>query len=84
MWKSGNIENYPIKTHVVSRSEEVVQTRAISNGLLQEKLLTNASQRTFVNDAIHIWNKTPMAIKQCKTQTSAKIGIKAFVATLPF
>ena len=84
MWKSVNIENYPIKTNAVSRTEDVAQTRAITNGLLKEELLSNASQRIFLHDATHIWNKTPLAIKQCKTQMSAKLAIKSFVATLPF
>ena len=75
MWKSVNIVNYAIKTNFVSRTDDVVQTRAISNGLLKAELLTNISQQTFLHDAIHIWNKTPNAIQQCKTQSSAKLAI---------
>ena len=45
MWKSVNIVNYPIKTNVLARVEDVAQTRAITNGLLKEALSTNASQR---------------------------------------
>ena len=83
MWKSVNIDNYPIKINLVSRSEEVAQTRAYTKGQLQEVLATNTSQRSFINDATHIWNKAPTKIKQCKTLASAKLAINAFVLTLP-
>ena len=75
--------NYPIKINLVSRSEEVAQTRAYTQGQLQEVLATNTSQRSFINDATHIWNKAPTKIKQCKTLASAKLAINAFVLTLP-
>ena len=75
MWKSVNIVNYPIKTNVLARVEDVA--------LLKETLATNSSQKSFKHDATHIWNKTPLSIKQCKTYSSAKLAIKAFVITLP-
>ena len=83
MWKSVNILNYPIKTNFLTRVDDVAQTRAVTNGLLKETLATNSSQRSFIHDAAHIWNKTPLNIKQCKTYSSAKLAIKAFVITLP-
>ena len=83
MWKSVNIVNYPIKTNVLVRTEDMAQTRAVTNGHLKEAPITNASQRSFIHDATHIWNKTPLNIKQCKTYSSAKLAIKAFVVTLP-
>ena len=54
MWKSVNLINYPIKTNLVTRPDVNVQTRALSNGQLQEVLTTNSSQRSFINDATHI------------------------------
>ena len=83
MWKSTNIINYPIKTNKVTRPDEVVHTRAVTQGHLMEDLPPNASQRTFLNDAIHIWNKAPLHIKQCNSLSSAKLAIKSFVLTLP-
>ena len=83
MWKSVNIINYPIKTSPVKRNDNFVNTRAVSNGVLQEKSITNHSQRTFLNDAIHIWNLSPSELKSCTSIFSAKKSIKEFVKTLP-
>ena len=82
IWKSINIENYPIKTNSVSRGSEVALTRACFAGYLEEKKLTNASSRTFLIDAIRIWNKSPLTIKNCTTIYSAKKPIKSFVVSL--
>ena len=83
MWKSVNIPNYPIVTNVVSRVEDVAQTRAASAGQLKEAPVTYSSEKTFIHDATHIWNKAPLSIKQSKTFLSAKKAIKLFVLTLP-
>ena len=82
MWKAVNVNNYPIKISLVSRAEEVAHTRAVSKGHLKEDLHTNLSQKTFLNDATHIWNKLPEGIKQCKSISCAKKAIKSFVAKL--
>ena len=55
----------------------------MSLGHLKEGKLTNASQKTLLNDAMHIWNKTPISIKQCVSLYAAKKAIKAFVSALP-
>ena len=83
MWKSVNIINYPIKTNLLSSSDDYAQTRALSNGQLQEVLTTNISQRSFINDEMHIWNKALSNIKLYVTLTSAKMAINTFVLTLP-
>ena len=82
IWKSVKIENYPIKTNSVIRANDVALTRACSIGYLEERKLTNSSSRTFLNDAKHIWNKAPLAIKKCTTIYSAKKAIKSFVVSL--
>ena len=68
----------------MSRGSDVALTRACSVGYLEDKKLTNASSRTFLYDAIHIWNKAPVAIKNYTTIYSAKKAIKSFVVSLPF
>ena len=83
MWKSVHVPNYPTKSTSISRSDEVVNTRAVSAGLLKEPKSTNASQRIFLNDAIHIWNKAPMSITHCVSLFAAKKVIKSFVKSLP-
>ena len=52
IWKSINIEKYPIKTNFVIRNNEVALTRACSAGYLQESKLSCASKKTFLNNAI--------------------------------
>ena len=83
IWKSVNILNYPIKTLVIQRGSEAVSTRAMTAGVLEEVKITNSSEKTFLNDAIHIWNQSSVAIKDCVSISSAKKAIKAFVVTLP-
>ena len=83
MWKTINIENYPIKTELVECQDVGINTRARSLGLLKEHKVTNKSQKTFTNDAIHIWNLATSAIKECATIYSAKKSIRLFVASLP-
>ena len=83
IWKSTHLKNYPIETTIIERQENGINTRARSAGLLIESKVTNKSQKTFVNNAIHIWNMAPSAIKDCKSFFSAKKAIKVFVSTLP-
>ena len=84
MWKSIHVNNYPIHTELLSPNEDGLQTRASSSGLhIKEGKVTNLSERTFLNDAIHIWNQSPNEIKECVSLYSAKKAIKSFVATLP-
>ena len=56
MWKSVHIINYPVKTVPLQRNVEAINTRAITAGQLKEVMLTCLSQKTFINDAIHISN----------------------------
>ena len=83
MWKSVHINNYPIKTAMIQRSEDSMNTRAVSTGVLVEARLSGLSQKTFLNDAIHIWNLAPSDLKRCPSIFSAKKSIKTFVSTLP-
>ena len=47
MWKPTHIPNYPVKTEQIIRSEDVVNTRAVSKGQLKEVLLTNSTKKLF-------------------------------------
>ena len=63
----------PIQTEQLSPQEDVMNTRARTNGLLlKESKVSNLSQRTFLNDAIHIWNQAPIAIRECASLYCAK------------
>ena len=83
MWKSIHIVNYPIKTDLIVDYTEGTNTRSRNLGLLKEEKVTVKSQRSYTNDAIHIWNQAPNSIKDCVSIYSAKKAIKAFVALLP-
>ena len=83
MWKSVHIENYPIETDTLECHSDAMNTRARYSGLLKESKISNKSQRTFTNDAIHIWNQAPCEIRDSKSLFSAKKAIKEFVALLP-
>ena len=83
MWKSINMVNYPIKTELPVDYTEGANTRSRNMGLLKEEKVTVKRQRTYTNDAIHIWNQAPNSIKDCGSIYSAKKAIKAFVALLP-
>ena len=72
MWKSTHIINYPIKTDSLQRNNDMRCTKAVSNGVLVESKTSNLSQKTFLNDAIHIWNLAPLEIKACESLFSAK------------
>ena len=59
MWKATHVQGCPINTINLQREEDVVITRACAAGQLKEYKLTNNSERTFINDATHIWNLGP-------------------------
>ena len=82
MWKSVHVPMYPTKTSTIARSEDV-STRAVPAGILKENKTTNTSQRTFLKDAVHIWNKAPKHIIQCDSLAGAKRAVKRFVKSLP-
>ena len=67
IWKSRNIENYPIYSQRLNYNPESRGTRASNRGDLVTEASTVKSQATFLNDAIKIWNTAPINIKNCKT-----------------
>ena len=41
------------------------------------------NKKTFINDAIKIWNRAPKELKECSTIYTAKKAIKQFSKTVP-
>ena len=78
-----NTENYPYKPNLISRTDEVAVTRAVSAGQLEERIQSNQSQLTCRNDALHIWNKISPSLKQSNSLNMAKNATKTFVKTIP-
>ena len=83
IWKSVHVHNYPIKTTALKRGDEAVNTIAVSLGVLIEAKMTSTSERVFINDAIHIWNCPPVAIKTISSTTIVKKAIRGCVSSLP-
>ena len=60
--------------------------RYISNSFnrsLKASTIPRTQASTFINDAAHVWNNAPVAIKNCKSLNSVKKQIKIYVCTLP-
>ena len=74
IWKSLNIDNYPLKVNKKEATESTAVTRSCITGKLTESSFSNLSQRACVNDAIRLWNKAP---KEAMTATSLNLAKKS-------
>ena len=85
IWKAVNNDNGPIK---VTKMKDVLPERALRskmesvNNLLEERA-SDHSKKTFLYDAIRLWNRCPIEIKQSVSLNTAKKEIKKFVVNLP-
>ena len=83
IWQALNVENYPIKGEVHSKSKEN-RTRSNTRGDLVVQGKSEIYRSAFINDASKLWNNAPKTIKDCRTILSAKREIKKYITTLPF
>ena len=83
MWKAVNVEKNPIKVKKSTNSKDSAKTRSGGNERLVEIGKSGLCSRTFINDAIKLWNNAPSDLKDCKTLYSAKKAIKKFSKSLP-
>ena len=72
MWKATHFENYPLKIETKSFNPEQAITRSTTSNLLKENGFSQVSMKTFKNDAIRVWNRTPLHIKECVSIYAAK------------
>ena len=79
MWKSKNVETYPIKPTTNTYKVNAITTRSAT--LEQFKLNTTPS--TFVGDATRLWNTAPVALKSAASLNIAKKITKSYCKTLP-
>ena len=79
MWKSKNINNYPIKPDIITVTENGTTTRSATAGLFR----LNETPSTFIGDATRLWNQTATELKSAKTLKSAKGLAKKFAKELP-
>ena len=83
IWKSINIENYPIQIEKQTPHENGPNTRACTGGRLIESGSSCLSQKTCINDAVRIWNQLPVSITGCNSFNQIKKQAKLFAKTLP-
>ena len=80
IWKSLNIENYPLKVTKKSISDYSTVTRFLTSGkLLESGGVSGLTSKTCVNDAVRIWNIAPSKVTQADSINIAKKEIKTFV-----
>ena len=74
IWKSLNIENYPLKIQKQEQKPNVPSTRACTEGRLIELRRKTLTFKTCISDAIRIWNQAPHELKNSITFSSSKKG----------
>ena len=75
--------SYPIQWK--KRNDEIIK-KGLKSSNNPELVISGKSctqSQTFINDAAHVWNNAPLAIKECKTLSSVKKHIKIYVQSLP-
>ena len=83
MWKANFKENYPLIITKQTPGAEARTTRACTAGKLVELGNKPISQKTFVCDAIKLWNQAPICITSANSFGKAKTEIRKFVKNLP-
>ena len=83
IWKSLNVNDYPLKLKRHDPNKAGSTTRACASGKLCEVGQSTKSQNTCVSDAIRLWNKAPASVTNCDSIYVAKKEIKKFAKTLP-
>ena len=83
MWKSLNVEDYPLKIKQQEKSETGVNTRASLRGRPMGIGKTNITKNTSISDMIRIWNLAPDKVTESKSIYQAKNQIKSYVKSLP-
>ena len=83
IWKALNLADYPLKINQQAVPEIGTTTRASHKGRPIEKGTSNLAKKASTNDAIRIWNQSPVSITESKSLYQAKNAIKAYVRTLP-
>ena len=83
IWKSQNIQDYPLELKKHEAQDNVVTTRAVTRGRLLDLGKSTLTQGTCLSDAIKIWNSAPLTITNNISLFVAKKEIKKYVRSLP-
>ena len=85
VWKSLNIDNYPIQLEHNNRSTSVFDrtVRPGTTRVWNQDAKSNAEKESFSRSAAKLWNSLPQEIKNLKSLTLAKKAIKVHCKSLP-
>ena len=83
IWKAINIERYLLKIPTQSTSEDQSNTRAMTSNRPIENEASCLIAKSCISDAIKLWNKAPIELKNCKSLYAVKKSARAFALTLP-
>ena len=84
IWKTQNVQGYPIEIAKQTVTEDRTNTRANHEGRLIEVGKKAITQKTMISDAIKLWNKAPVELKNCTNIYQLKAHTRGYVKTLPF
>ena len=76
------MKDYPLILEKQSLSENMQMTRSIGNEKLVEYGKCPLTQKTYIHDAIKLWNELPVIITKCETLNQIKKQAKTFAKTL--
>ena len=80
MWKSKNINNYPIKPDIITVTENGTTTRSAMAGIFRQ----NETPSPFLEMPPGLWNQTAAELKSAKTFLKSAKGLaKKFAKELP-
>ena len=79
MWKSKNVEIYPLKPLTVQPLVNGTMTRSAAS----EKFSINCTPNTFIGDATRLWKQAPKSVTEATNLKSAKSNVKSYCRSLP-
>ena len=68
MWKEVHFKNYPLNIGKLQPSNNVRETRGVTEGKLVEPKTLN----TFIGNATRLWSKAPYVIEDSESISTAK------------
>ena len=83
VWKSLNVDKYPLKIQHQTVKDQGVTTRASTKERPIEIGNSNRIKNTSTSDAVRIWNLAPTTVTDCKTLYQVKNAIKVYIKQLP-
>ena len=83
VWKSQNLDKYPLEIKKQTPSDSGVTTRAATKGKLIEVGRSITTKNTSISDAIRVWNLAPESVTESTSLCQVKNAIKAYVNLLP-